>query len=100
MKKEIPEKQFQKAKFDFALHWQVFTYKLHCIDNYLYTIYIVFNITNSLDMIEGIWEDAHRLYINAMHLYEGHKHPWILVYLDEGSPEVNSQSESKGWLYI
>ena len=51
-------------------------------------------------MIEGIWEDAHRLYINAMHLYEGHKHPWILVYLDEGSPEVNSQSESKGWLYI
>lgn len=51
-------------------------------------------------MIEGIWEDAHRLHINAMHSYEGHKHPWILVYLGEGSPGINSQSESKGWLYI
>ena len=36
-------------------------------NNYLYSIYIVLNIINSLDMIEGIWEDAHRLYTNTMH---------------------------------
>lgn len=33
-------------------------------------------------------------------LYEGHKHPWILVYLDEGSPETILSQIAKGWLYV
>ena len=70
LKKEIPEK-LQKAKFDFALHWKVFTQNVHCIHNYLYSIYIVLNIINSLDMIEGVWEGAHKLYINTMHFIGG-----------------------------
>ena len=50
-KKKKNSRKFQKAKLEFATHWQLFTYHLHCISNYLHSIYIVRGIISNLEMI-------------------------------------------------
>ena len=44
-------RKFQKAKLEFAMHWQLFTSHLHCIYNYLHSIYILLGILSNLEMI-------------------------------------------------
>ena len=44
-------RNFQRAKVEFAMHWQLLTYNLHCIYNYLHSIYIVLGIMSNLEMI-------------------------------------------------
>ena len=48
-KKKISRK-FQEVKLEFATYWHLFTQHLHCIYNYLHSIYIVLGI-NNLEMI-------------------------------------------------
>ena len=53
-KKKYLEKncrKFQKAKLEFAMHWQLFTSHLHRIYNYLHSIYILLGIISNLEMI-------------------------------------------------
>ena len=44
-------RKFQKAKLEFAAHWQLFTWHSHCIYNYLHSIYIVLSIISNLEII-------------------------------------------------
>ena len=59
----------QKAKLGLATCWQLFTYNLHLIYNYLHSIYTVLSILSNLEMISSIWQDMHRLYSSIMALY-------------------------------
>ena len=76
---------FQKAKREFAECWQLFTWHLHCIYNYLHSIYVVLSIISNLEMIlKYIKEVICKQYAI---LYKGLKHPQILV--SEGGPGTN-----------
>ena len=44
-------------------------YHLHCIYNYLHSIYIVLGIISNLERIKSIQEDVCRLYANATPFY-------------------------------
>ena len=43
-------RKFPKAKLEFAIHGQLFTWHSHCIFNYLQSIYIVLSIISDLDL--------------------------------------------------
>ena len=48
---EKNSRKFQKAKLEFAVHWQLFTQHLHCIYSYLHIICFVLGITSNPEMI-------------------------------------------------
>ena len=42
---------FQKAKLEFVKHQQLLTHHLHCIYNYLHSIYILLGIISNIEMV-------------------------------------------------
>ena len=46
-------RKFQKAKIEYAAHWQLFTQHLLCIYNYLHDIYIVLGIIVSHSVVSS-----------------------------------------------
>ena len=50
-KKEKKFPECSKKQNKFATHWQLFTKHLHCIYDYLRSIYIVLGIISNLEMI-------------------------------------------------
>ena len=50
-KKKLFSRKFQKAKFEFAACWQVFTQDLHRIYNDLHSTYTVLDMMSNLEMI-------------------------------------------------
>ena len=61
MENMLKKKKIQKVpkcKLEFALHRQLFTWHLHCIYNYLHSIYIVLSIASNLKVIQSIQEDV------------------------------------------
>ena len=59
----------KKQKFEFASSWQLFTLHLHCIYNYLHSIYTVLGIISNLEVIESKQEDTYRLWANTISFY-------------------------------
>ena len=70
---------------------QLFTHHLHCIYNYLHSIYIVLSIITNLKVIWSIWEDKPRFYANTTpFLYKRLEHPWFLYW-------NQSPTHTEGW---
>ena len=70
---KIFEKEFQrvpqKAKPEFATRPATIYPHLHCIYNYLHSIYIVLGIISNLERIKSTQEDVCRLYANTTPFY-------------------------------
>ena len=58
VKKKKKIQKVPKCKLEFALHRQLFTWHLHCIYNYLHSIYIVLSIASNLKVFQSIQEDV------------------------------------------